>query len=80
MKRQDHDDDKQLKTGKADVEPDTSAHVPGVRQGNAVGNMERDKSVHKLGEGAVGTARRSTGIRAEDREPIDPRMPNLSPP
>ena len=65
-----------LRTGKADVAPDAMAHKAGVFQGNATGNYE--KQAGHLPDGRS-TARRSTGINADKREPIDPRMPNLSP-
>jgi hypothetical protein len=65
-----------LKVGKADVEPDAPAHTPGIRQGNAKGNYEK-QSGHKP-DGKV-TAERSTGIEPKARNPIDPRMPNLPP-
>jgi hypothetical protein len=66
-----------LRIGRADVEPDAPAHVAGVIQGNDPGNYE--KSVGHLPDGRS-TAKRSTGVNAADHEPIDPRMPNLSPP
>jgi hypothetical protein len=66
-----------LKVGKADTKPDMTAHVPGVNEGNAPGNYE--KSGGHLPDGRS-TARRSTGILPDKHEPIDPRMPNLSPP
>jgi hypothetical protein len=65
-----------MKTGKADVKTDAPAHTPGVKQGNAKGNYERQAGHNADG---TSTARRSTGINAKAREPIDPRMPNLSP-
>lgn len=65
-----------MKTGKGDVEIDAPAHTPGVKQGNSRGNYER-QSGHKSDH--TSTAERSTGINAKAREPIDPRMPNLSP-
>jgi hypothetical protein len=51
-------------------------HVQGIKQGNSVGNYERNE-----GHNPDGTSdqRRSTGVNAKGREPIDPRMPNLSP-
>ena len=55
---------------------DDPAHTPGVRQGNATGSYE--KSPGHLPDGRS-TAERSTGINPKKREPIDPRMPNLSP-
>jgi hypothetical protein len=52
-------------------------HVNGVRTGNKTGNYE--KSPGHL-PGGRSTARRSTGINPEARNPILPEMPNLSPP
>ena len=66
-----------LKVGKPDVNPDKPTHVAGVKQGNSKRNYE--KSPGHLPDGRS-TARRSTGILAKKHEPIDPRMPNLSPP
>jgi hypothetical protein len=55
---------------------DDPTHIKGVKQGNSKGNYERQS-----GHNADGTSdqRRSTGINAGARQPIDPRMPNLSP-
>jgi hypothetical protein len=66
-----------LKVGKPDVSPDLPSHTPGVNQGNAKGNYEAQ--VGHLPDGRS-TAERATGVNAAGREPIDPRMPNLSPP
>ena len=55
---------------------DISAHMEGVHQGNSKGNY--DSMPGHLPDGKS-TAERSTGINAAGREPIDPRMPNLSP-
>jgi hypothetical protein len=65
-----------MKIGKPDVAPDASSHVPGIRQGNALGSYERQPG--HLPEGRSSAAR-STGIDPQAHEPIDPRMPNLSP-
>jgi hypothetical protein len=65
-----------LRIGKPDVAPDAPAHTPGINQGNARGNYERQAGHCPDG---TSTAQRSTGINAADREPIDPSMPNLSP-
>jgi len=65
-----------VKTGKGDVRPDKPAHVKGIKQGNAKGNYE---SMPGHNPDGTSTARRSTGIDAKDHEPIDPRMPNISP-
>lgn len=65
-----------LKTGKPDVEHDAPSHIRGVNEGNAVGNYENMKGHEPDGRS---TSRRSTGINPELHDPIDPRMPNLSP-
>jgi hypothetical protein len=65
-----------LDVGPADASPTTSAHVPRVKEGNEPGNYSSQPG--HLPDGRS-TARRSTGISAKARDPIDPRMPNLSP-
>jgi hypothetical protein len=52
------------------------AHTAGIKQGNAKGSYER--MTGHLGDGRS-TAARSTGINPGAEEPIDSRMPNLSP-
>jgi hypothetical protein len=74
-----------IRVGKPDTTPDKSAHTPGVRQGNEPGGIEQDPGFYTSGEygagrpGAKATARKSTGINAENRNPIDPNSPNLPP-
>jgi hypothetical protein len=51
-------------------------HTAGIKQGNAKGAYE--KMTGHLEDGCS-TASRSTGINPGKEEPIDPRMPNLSP-
>jgi hypothetical protein len=58
------------------VKADLPAHVAGIREGNAKGNYE---SMVGHNSDGTSTASRSTGINPQDREPIDPSMPNLSP-
>jgi hypothetical protein len=65
-----------LKVGKADVRPDLASHTKGVNQGNSKGNYDAEEGHH--GDG-TSSAARSTGIDPKAHEPIDPRMPNLSP-
>jgi hypothetical protein len=65
-----------LKVGQPDVSPDAPAHTPGIKQGNAKGNYERQAG--HLPDGRS-TSERSTGINPKAMDPIDPRMPNLSP-
>lgn len=56
--------------------PDITAHTPGIKQGNARGNYEKEPGHNPDG---TSSARRSTGVNPKAREPIDPSMPNLSP-
>jgi hypothetical protein len=66
--------------GRAQVRPSASSHTPGVREGNRRFMLARDPGIRRRGLEARATARRSTGVNAKAHEPIDPRMPNLSPP
>jgi hypothetical protein len=66
-----------LLVGEPQVHPDKPTHVLGIQQGNAPGHYE--KSPGHLPDGRS-TARRSTGIMPRKHDPIDPRMPNISPP
>jgi len=65
-----------IRTGKPDTRVDHSAHTAGVRQGNHTGNFKRQPGHHQDG---TSTARRSTGVGDQKRNPILPDMPNLSP-
>jgi hypothetical protein len=65
-----------IRAGKPDTTPDAPAHTPGINQGNARGNYE--KQAGHLPDGRS-TAKRSTGVNPDAMEPIDPSMPNLSP-
>jgi hypothetical protein len=56
--------------------PDAASHVKGIAQGNSLGSYDSQKGHNADG---TSTQARSTGINAKGREPIDPRMPNLSP-
>ena len=64
--------------GRRDVDPDAPSHIRGVVQGNAT-VLDKIRGLVARGQEATGTAERSTGINPRDRDPIDPRMPNLSP-
>ncbi len=55
---------------------DMPAHTPGVKAGNSKGNYDRQAG--HLPDGRR-RAEASTGINPDARQPIDPRMPNLSP-
>ena len=65
-----------LCVGKPDTTPSKSAHMKGVREGNQPGSYGKEAGI--LPNGRV-TARRSTSISPESKNPIDPRMPNLPP-
>jgi len=62
--------------GVGGVPPDISSHSPGVQQGNSTGNYESAIGHNPDG---TSTSERSTGVNPKAQEPIDPRMPNLSP-
>jgi hypothetical protein len=66
-----------IRVGKRDVDPSALGHTPGVHEGNAEGNYEKMEGHNRDG---TATSRRSTGVNAKAAGPIDPRMPNLSPP
>ena len=55
--------------------PDSPSHTPGVRKGEEWTLNNREP--RRKGEGR--TSRDSTGINADKRRPIDPRMPNFPP-
>jgi len=65
-----------IRTGTAKVKATALTHVCGVRSGNSPGHYEKEPG--HLPDGRS-TARRSTGINADARNPILPEMPNLSP-
>lgn len=65
-----------IKVGRPDTHPAKPAHVRGIKEGNAVGNYE--KMPGHLPDGRA-TPRRSTGVNAKARAPIDPTMPTLTP-
>ena len=67
---------KKLGIGRKGPKMDKPTHTRGVKQGNAKGSYESQAG--HLPDGRS-TARRSTGINPGGAEPIDPRMPNLSP-
>lgn len=66
----------EIRTGKPQVKPSTPTHVRGTTEGNAPGHYKAQPGHNEDG---TSTARRSTGVKPEDRDPIDPTSPNLSP-
>jgi hypothetical protein len=65
-----------IRTGKPDVDIDALGHTPGVPTGHEPGAYESMPGHNRDG---TSTAARSTGINPKAQEPIDPRMPNISP-
>lgn len=65
-----------IRVGKAQVDPAVDAHVDGIREGNEPGGMQKEPG-HV--SGGKWNARRSTGINPSARNPIDQRMPTLTP-
>jgi hypothetical protein len=57
--------------------PDIDAHTPGTKRGEEW--TSKDKKAEPGREGNGRTARDATGINADKRGPIDPRMPHLPP-
>lgn len=73
-----------LRVGNADTTHDAPAHTPGIGQGNNPGGEEEPGIVYtgETGAGrptAKSTARKSTSINPEKRNPVDPNSPNLPP-
>lgn len=74
-----------IRVGKAQISPSRPSHTSGIHEGNAPGSFERNPGLYDTGQTGPGratgkgTARRSTGINPKPKNPIDPRMPNLSP-
>lgn len=56
---------------------DLPSHTRGVKEGNSMGNYEKQPG--HLPDGRS-TAERSTGIASRSKNPILAGMPNLSPP
>jgi len=66
-----------IKTGKPDVDPSALGHTPGVPMGNSTGRYDSMAGHNRDG---TSTSERSTGVNPKAAGPIDPSMPNLSPP
>lgn len=65
-----------LPVGRADVSQTAPSHISGVHQGNQPGAYARMQGHRPDG---TATARRSTGINPDSREPIMSGMPRLTP-
>lgn len=71
-----------LRVGAAQTRPARPTHVAGVREGNKKGAIHRQAGLHQQHDDprfAKASAARSTGINPRARDPIDPRMPHLTP-
>ena len=69
-----------IRVGKPDIKPDGPSHFKGVRQGNQPGSMDKEPGINEVDQfKTVADARRSTGIRPDSHNPIEPDMPNLTP-
>ena len=76
-----------IRVGKPDVEQTAPSHVRGVREGNSIYATEKQRELDSFQakggasrrQSAVAGARRSTGVNDSAKNPIDPRMPKLSP-
>jgi hypothetical protein len=68
-----------IRIGRSDVDPTLPSHVAGVREGNRLGAIHKDRGIEETSYGARGSAQRSTGINPGHHDTIDPRMPKLSP-
>jgi hypothetical protein len=58
-----------------DTTPDSPSHTPGTPKGEEL----RSKKCDPGWEGNTRTSRDATGVNAEARRPIDPRMPRMPP-
>lgn len=65
-----------LPVGRSDVSLTAPSHINGVHQGNEPGAYEQMEGHRPDG---TATARRSTGINPDSREPIMSEMPRLTP-
>jgi hypothetical protein len=71
-----------LRVGKAEARPAQPTHVAGIREGNKLGAIHRQAGLHQHPDDpriATCSAARSTGINPSRHDPIDPRMPRLTP-
>lgn len=74
-----------IKVGKPDTDMDKPSHTRGIREGNRPGSFAQEPGHYDAGETGAGrpmgkaTARRSTSISPDSKNPIDPRSPNLPP-
>jgi hypothetical protein len=69
---------------KQDVSPDAPAHTPGTAKGEEqIKNQGAEPGRFDAGDAnrpaGGSTARNSTSINPEAKDPIDPRMPNMPP-
>ncbi len=74
-----------IKVGRPHTTQSKSSHTFGVRQGNRPHTVMGESGVFNTGKHGAGRQKakakpeRSTGINPEQRRPIDPNMPFLTP-
>lgn len=74
-----------IRVGRPDTTPSLPSHTTGVRQGNRPHSVLGDSGHSRSGRKGAGrptgrvNPQRSTGVNAEQRKPIDPDMPHLTP-
>jgi hypothetical protein len=69
-----------VEVGHPDTSPSKPSHMHGVRMGNAPDPLRHEPGLDQRPDGRlIVSGRRSTGINARNREPIDPRSPRLTP-
>lgn len=59
-----------------DTTPDKPSHTPGTHRGEKWGSTHKEPGRR----GPTRTWRDATSINADQRQPIDPRMPQMPPP
>lgn len=62
-----------------DVSPDAPAHTPGTAKGEEQSLNKGKEPGRDEPHVAPRTSRDSTGIKPDDKAPIDPRMPHFPP-
>ena len=58
--------------------PPEPVHIPGTKRGEEMA-LKKGKEPGRGGARHYRSARDSTGINADDKQPIDPAMPNIPP-
>jgi hypothetical protein len=67
-----------ITVGNPIVRPSAPSHTRGVHEGN-LAHRRDEPGIQQVKYGAVADPRRSTGINPDAHNPIDPRMPVVTP-